>query len=68
METITEEPLMPMPMTRPDPLTGSGRTKPSARLLDEADVDRLVAQAEGEEGDEDEDEDEDEEDTEGGPA
>lgn len=55
METITEEPMMPMPMTRPDPLTGSGRDQ-SARLLDDGDVDRLVAQAEGDEPDEDEDE------------
>lgn len=61
METITEEPMMSM--TRPDPLTGSGRGK-HARLLDDTDVDRLVAQAEDEEGDEDEDDDESEEDTE----
>jgi hypothetical protein len=66
METITEEPTMPM--TRPEPLTGSGRRKQTARLLDDADVERLVAQAEGEEGDEDEDEDEDGEDTESEPA
>jgi hypothetical protein len=57
---------MPMPMTRPNPLTGSGRGK-RARLLDDTDVDRLIAQAEGEEGDEDED-DEDDEDEEGQPA
>jgi hypothetical protein len=57
-----------MPMTRPEPLTGSGRRKQTARLLDDADVERLVAQAEGEEGDEDEDEDEDGEDTESEPA
>jgi hypothetical protein len=55
-------------MKRPDPLTGSGRGKNSARLLDDAEVDRLVAQAEDEEGTDDEDEDEDETEGEGGEA
>jgi hypothetical protein len=61
METITEELTMPMPMARPDLLTGSGRSAHAARLLDDTDVERLIAQAEDDEGDEDE-EDEDEED------
>jgi hypothetical protein len=63
-----EEPTMPMPMTRPEALTGSGRGK-NARLLDDTDVDRLIAQAEGEEGEEgEEDEDDEDKDTESEPA
>lgn len=49
-----------MPMTRPEPLRGSGRDKNAARLLDDADVDRLIAQAEDEEGDDEDDEEDDE--------
>jgi len=51
---------MPMSMTRPDPLTGMGRDERAAQLLDDDDVDRLIAQAEDEDGDEDEDDDSDE--------
>jgi hypothetical protein len=36
---------MPLPMRRPDPLKGS-TTEGNARLLDDQDVDVLVAQAE----------------------
>lgn len=36
-----------MPTTRLDPLTGSGRSAQAARILDDEEVDRLVAQAEG---------------------
>lgn len=57
-----------MPMTRPEPLTGSGRHKRAARLLDDAEVDRLVAQAEGDEDEDEDTEDEDTEDTEGESA
>ena len=56
---------MPMSMTRPDPLTGMGRDERAAQILDDDDVDRLIAQAEdGDDGDEDEEDgdgDEDEE-------
>lgn len=49
---------MPMPMSRPEPLIGADPTG-RARLLDDADVEVLIAQAERDEN-EDEEEEEDE--------
>jgi hypothetical protein len=49
---------MPMPMPRPDPLTGAAGDRTRARLLDDDDVERLIAQAEGEEDDEEDEDDE----------
>jgi hypothetical protein len=48
MTTTTEELMMPMPMLRPDPLTGSTPHERSAHLLDDTDIERLIAQAEEE--------------------